>query len=67
MSSVLKGFNASIICYGQANTHTILGGPAAADRGLLPRCVAHCIDVIKESPDVVEASITLSCCEVAKE
>jgi len=33
----------------------------------LPRCVAYCIHRIKESRDVIEASITMSCIEIYQE
>ena len=73
IDDVLNGYNSTIACYGNTNsgkTHTIFGKEASADphqMGLLPRCVAYCIHSIKSSPDIIEASITISCIEVYQE
>lgn len=73
ISDVLQGYNSSILCYGETNsgkTHTLLGKEGSSDptmMGLLPRCVAYCIHCIKESRDVVEASITISAIEIYQE
>ena len=70
IEDVLNGYNSTILCYGQTSagkTHTIFGKEGSDNPtmiGLLPRCVAYCIHCIKESPDVVEASITISCLEI---
>merc|ERR1719410_1490788 len=70
IDDVLLGYNSSICCYGETTagkTHTIFGREGSADpsmMGLLPRCVAYCIHSIKSAPDIIEASITISCIEV---
>ena len=73
IADVLCGYNSTIFCYGQTSsgkTHTIFGKEGSNDPtllGLLPRCVAYCIHCIKESVNVVEASITISCIEIYQE
>eukprot|EP01084_Bolivina_argentea_P240916 404580_1 len=73
VEDVLNGYNSTIFCYGSTTsgkTHTIFGKEDSSDPtmiGLLPRCVAYCIHLIKESRDVVEASITISCIEIYEE
>eukprot|EP00117_Sycon_ciliatum_P022262 scpid16682/ scgid5307/ Kinesin-like protein KIF3A; Microtubule plus end-directed kinesin motor 3A len=48
--SVLKGYNGSIIAYGQTSTgktHTIEGGQDAEKRGIIPRCCAEIFNYIQ--------------------
>ena len=73
IDDVLNGYNSTIACYGDTNsgkTHTIFGKEGSSDpsmMGMLPRCVAYCIHSIKTSPDIIEASVTISCIEVYHE
>ena len=55
LKSAMDGFNATVFAYGQTGsgkTFTMTGGPEKyADRGLIPRAVAHLFKCIREAED----------------
>ena len=79
VDDVLNGFNGVVMAYGQ--THTIFGSRSSLDHlyskkgseemhpgcGIVPRCVDHIFDHIKENPKKAQFRITVSFLEIYME
>ena len=66
VESVLKGFNGTVLAYGQTSsgkTHTMLG-EESPEEGIIPRMVRTIFTDILESPDDVEFTVKVAYCEI---